>query len=125
MLHRGFPGGSRRGTGPLPARRLRGAAATITITLMADIIMDDTHYSPSLGNALEVTGLAFAAIPYGFLQLFPWPQMGRLTGHVANRESDPDWLEADLCFLGSGRNVESHFPRRLALLLEMTIARGC
>ena len=45
-------------------------------------------------------------------------------GHVHDRKSLVDWLEADLCY-GSGRNEAIFFIEAWRCAIEMTIAQSC
>jgi urease accessory protein len=82
--------------------------ATITAIIMADIIMNDEpcHFPPlALLRLHSWLSPAFPAGSYSYSHGLEWAVEA---GHIRDRKSLVDWLEADLCY-GSGRNEAIFF----------------
>lgn len=83
------------------------AAATLTVTMKASIIMVEQDCLPPTALLRMQTWLspAFPTGAYSYSHGLEWAVEA---GHVDDRESLVNWLEADLCY-GSGRNEAIFF----------------
>ena len=76
--------------------------------LMAGIPMSNAHYGPSPLVLLRLQSWLSPAFPTGSYSYSHGLEWAVEAGHVIDRESLVDWLEADLCY-GSGRNEAIFF----------------
>jgi len=83
------------------------ATPTLTITMKASIMTDD-HDSLLPKSLLRLQSWISPAFPTGAYSYSHGLEWAVETGHVYNRSSLVDWLEADLCY-GSGRNEAIFF----------------
>jgi len=84
------------------------AVTDILTTMMTrDIIMTD-DFTICRHSPAETTELAFAGFPTGAYSYSHGIEWAVEVGHINDRESLVDWLEADLCY-GSGRNEAIFF----------------
>ena len=84
--------------------------ATITAMIMADIMMNDEqcHFPPLA--LLRLQSWLSPAFPVGSYSYSHGLECAVEAGHIGDRKSLVDWLEADLCH-GSGRNEAIFFSK--------------
>src|SRR5262245_46618903 len=82
--------------------------AAITTTITVDIIMNDEqcHFSPLA--LLRLQSWLSPVFPIGSYSYSHGLEWAVEAGHIRDRKSLVDWLEADLCY-GSGRNEAIFF----------------
>jgi urease accessory protein len=84
------------------------ASATNTTMMTGDIIMIDEHYRLPVLALLRQQSWLSPAFPTGSYSYSHGIEWAVEAGHIHDRESLVDWLEADLCY-GSGRNEAIFF----------------
>jgi urease accessory protein len=82
--------------------------ATITAMIMADIMMNDERSSFPPLALLRLQSWLSPVFPIGSYSYSHGLEWAVEVGHVRDRKSLVDWLEADLCY-GSGRNEAIFF----------------
>jgi urease accessory protein len=90
-----------------PKAGLTGTA-TITNIIMASILMSDQEYRVSPLSLLRQQSWLSPAFPTGSYSYSHSIEWAVEAGHIHDRKSLVDWLEADLCY-GSGRNEAIFF----------------
>jgi urease accessory protein len=81
---------------------------TATFTTMTGFIMSDEQYGLPPLALLRLQSWLSPAFPSGSYSYSHGLEWAVLAGHIHDRESLVDWLEADLCY-GSGRNEAIFF----------------
>ncbi len=117
-------GGSSKGPVRLSAgRRCLAATAIITTIMTVSIIMSDQQHGISQLALLRQQSWLSPAFPTGSYSYSHGIEWAVEAGHIHDRKSLVDWLEADLCY-GSGRN-EAIFLIGPGVRQERTTAESC
>src|SRR5215471_15539214 len=91
-----------------PKVALTAATATTTATKRVGIVMSNEQYHLPLLALLRLQSWLSPAFPTGSYSYSHGIESAVEAGHIHDRKSLVDWLEADLCY-GSGRNEAIFF----------------